>query len=136
VESCARPLAVLKVSHRLVKTPQQYEYALRKFWDSARHVVESVISRFPALILATIVFILFYALSVLGRPVSFAAGLVVAVKTREWFSDGCLDGQRFCSVLEDKKTGEKVAPKPGAEVDVTIEAGPNATNPKKPVRKA
>jgi hypothetical protein len=43
---------------------------------------------------------------------------------------------RVDNVLEDKKTGEKVALKPGAEVDVTIEAGPNATTPKKPVRKA
>lgn len=35
-----------------------------KFWESGRHMVESVISRLPSLILAIIVFLLFYALSV------------------------------------------------------------------------
>ena len=35
-----------------------------KFWESGRHMVESVISRLPSLILAIIVFFLFYALSV------------------------------------------------------------------------
>ena len=43
---------------------------------------------------------------------------------------------RVGNVLENKKTGEKVALKPGAEVDVTIDAEPNATTPKKPQRKA
>src|SRR5438874_3961441 len=33
------------------------------FWQSVRHMGESVISRLPALILASIVFVLFYALS-------------------------------------------------------------------------
>jgi len=43
---------------------------------------------------------------------------------------------RVDNALQDKNTGEKVALKPGAEVDVTIEAEPNATTPKKPQRKA
>lgn len=43
---------------------------------------------------------------------------------------------RVDNVLQDKKTGEEVELKPGAEVDVTIEAEPNATTPKKPMRKA
>lgn len=33
------------------------------FWASARHMIESVISRLPSLILATLVFFVFYALS-------------------------------------------------------------------------
>src|SRR5439155_19729360 len=36
---------------------------LDSFWQSVRHMGESVISRLPALILASIVFVLFYALS-------------------------------------------------------------------------
>ena len=43
---------------------------------------------------------------------------------------------RVDNVLQDKRTGEEVELKPGAEVDVTIEAEPNATTPKKPMRKA
>jgi hypothetical protein len=43
---------------------------------------------------------------------------------------------RVDNALQDKNTGEEVALKPGAEVDVTIEAEPNATTPKKPLRKA
>jgi small conductance mechanosensitive channel len=35
-----------------------------KFWESAWHMVESVILRLPSLILAIIVFVLFYALSI------------------------------------------------------------------------
>ena len=42
---------------------------------------------------------------------------------------------RVDNALQDKNT-EEVALKPGAEVDVTIEAEPNATTPKKPLRKA
>jgi hypothetical protein len=38
---------------------------------------------------------------------------------------------RVDNVLQDKKTGEDVALKPGAEVDVTIEAKQDATVPKK-----
>jgi small conductance mechanosensitive channel len=34
-----------------------------KFWESVRHMVEGVIARLPSLILAIIVFVLFYALS-------------------------------------------------------------------------
>ena len=37
---------------------------LNKFWDSARHMVESTIARLPSLILAILVFLLFYVLSV------------------------------------------------------------------------
>jgi small conductance mechanosensitive channel len=37
----------------------------QKFWESARHMVEVVISRLPALILAIVVFLLFYFLSIL-----------------------------------------------------------------------
>jgi small conductance mechanosensitive channel len=33
------------------------------FWQSVRHMIESIISRLPALILAVVVFLLFYALS-------------------------------------------------------------------------
>jgi small conductance mechanosensitive channel len=36
-----------------------------KFWDAARHMVETIISRLPSLILACIVFFLFYVLSIL-----------------------------------------------------------------------
>ncbi len=36
-----------------------------EFWESARHMVETVISRLPALILALVVFLLFYGLSIL-----------------------------------------------------------------------
>lgn len=43
---------------------------------------------------------------------------------------------RVNNVLHDKNTGEEVALKPGAEVDVTIEAERDATVPKKPMRKA
>jgi len=43
---------------------------------------------------------------------------------------------RVDNVLQDKRTGEEVELKPGAEVDVTIEAEPNATTRKKPMRKA
>jgi small conductance mechanosensitive channel len=35
-----------------------------KFWESARHMVEGVITRLPSLILAIIVFVLFYVLSI------------------------------------------------------------------------
>lgn len=35
----------------------------QKFWESARHIVEGVISRPPSLILAVVVFLLFYILS-------------------------------------------------------------------------
>jgi small conductance mechanosensitive channel len=35
-----------------------------KFWESVRHMVESVVSRLPSMILAIVVFLLFYALSV------------------------------------------------------------------------
>jgi small conductance mechanosensitive channel len=39
-----------------------------KFWESARHMAESVISRLPSLILGLVVFFLFYILSVIvGR---------------------------------------------------------------------
>jgi len=38
---------------------------LEKFWESARQMLESVISRLPALILAVVVFLLFYVLNVL-----------------------------------------------------------------------
>jgi small conductance mechanosensitive channel len=37
----------------------------QEFWESARHMVEVVISRLPALILAIVVFLLFYVLSIL-----------------------------------------------------------------------
>jgi small conductance mechanosensitive channel len=36
-----------------------------KFWESARHMAEAVISRLPSLILAIVVFFLFYILSVI-----------------------------------------------------------------------
>ena len=36
----------------------------QEFWESARHMVEVVISRLPALILAIVVFLLFYLLSI------------------------------------------------------------------------
>ena len=38
--------------------------SLDKFWEAARHMIENAISRLPSLILASVVFILFYALSV------------------------------------------------------------------------
>jgi len=41
-----------------------------KFWDATRHMIESVISRLPSLILASIVFLGFYMLSVfIGRVI-------------------------------------------------------------------
>ena len=43
---------------------------------------------------------------------------------------------RVDNVLQDKETGQEVALKPGADVDVTIEAGQDATVPKKPIQKA
>jgi small conductance mechanosensitive channel len=39
--------------------------SFEKFWESAHHMVESLISRLPALILSIGVFLLFYALSIL-----------------------------------------------------------------------
>jgi hypothetical protein len=36
-----------------------------KFWESARHMAEAVISRLPSLILAIVVFFLFYILGVI-----------------------------------------------------------------------
>jgi small-conductance mechanosensitive channel len=41
------------------------EISFDKFWESARHMVESVISRLPSLILSIVVFFLFYVLSVI-----------------------------------------------------------------------
>jgi small-conductance mechanosensitive channel len=38
---------------------------LEKFWDAADHMVDSVVGRLPALIIAVIVFVIFYALSLL-----------------------------------------------------------------------
>ena len=35
-----------------------------RFWDAARHMVETAISRLPSLILASVVFLLFYILSI------------------------------------------------------------------------
>jgi len=44
------------------------DITFEKFWESARHMVESVIMRLPSLILATVVFFLFLGLSVVvGR---------------------------------------------------------------------
>jgi small conductance mechanosensitive channel len=40
-----------------------------KFWESARHMVEGVITRLPSLILAIFVFVLFYVLSIFVRRV-------------------------------------------------------------------
>jgi small conductance mechanosensitive channel len=37
----------------------------QEFWEFARHMIEVVISRLPALILAIVVFLLFYVLSIL-----------------------------------------------------------------------
>lgn len=39
------------------------------FWQSLRHMIEGIVSRLPALILATIVFLVFYALSNLASRV-------------------------------------------------------------------
>jgi small conductance mechanosensitive channel len=41
-----------------------------KFWEAARHMLESVISRLPSLILASFVFLVFYVLSV------FVSGMI------------------------------------------------------------
>ncbi|MEA2261906.1 MAG: small conductance mechanosensitive channel [Acidobacteriaceae bacterium] len=38
--------------------------SFEKFWESARHMIESVIWRLPSLLLAIVVFVLFYALSI------------------------------------------------------------------------
>lgn len=46
------------------------EIKFDKFWEAARHMVEGVISRLPSLILASIVFLLFYILSI------FVSGLI------------------------------------------------------------
>lgn len=41
-----------------------------KFWEAARHMVETVISRLPSLVIAVIVFLLFYGLSlVISRAI-------------------------------------------------------------------
>jgi small conductance mechanosensitive channel len=41
-----------------------------KFWESARHMAEAVVARLPSLILAAVVFFLFYILSaVVGRVI-------------------------------------------------------------------
>ena len=36
-----------------------------KFWDSSRHLIDTVISRLPSLILASVIFLIFYVLSIL-----------------------------------------------------------------------